>query len=134
MLQKQRIFRKILYWSPRKLLEIVDFREKSWNLQGKNPKHIRRTHQNTIKFWIRSIQNQQKSIKSWKTIKKTSTKFQSTISNAPKHYQNMKNTEKSKRYISNAPKAAYFSKNLVLEPTKIARNRRFPLKIVKFAH
>ena len=36
--------------------------------------------------------------------------------------------EKSKRYISNAPKAAYFSKNPVLEPTKIARNHIFPLK------
>ena len=40
---------------------------------------------------------------------------------------------KSKRYVSNGPKAAYLSKNPVLEPTKIARNRRFPLKIVKFA-
>ena len=69
-----------------------------------------------------------------KITKKTSTKFQSTISNAPKLDQNVKNTEKSKRYINNAKKTAYFAKNTVLEPTKIARNSRFPLKIVKFSH
>ena len=35
------------------------------------------------------------------------------------------------QYTSNVPKAAYFSKNHVLEPRKIVRNRGFPLKIVK---
>ena len=69
--------------------------------------------------------------KSGKITEKILTKFQSTISNAPKRGQNMKNTKKSKRYMSNAPKAAYFSKNHVLEPMKIGRNRGFPLKIVK---
>ena len=53
---------------------------------------------NYVKFWIRSIQNQRNSSKNWKITKRTSTKFQSTISNAPKLDQNVKNTEKSKRY------------------------------------
>ena len=42
-----------------------------------------------------------------------------TRSNVPKADQNMKNTKTSKRCISNAPKAAYFSKNHVLELRKI---------------
>ena len=86
------------------------------------------------KFWIRSIQNQRNAYKSWKITEKTTKKFQSTISNAPKRDQNVKNTEKSKRYISNVAKTKYFAKNPVLEPTKIARNRRFPQKILKFAY
>ena len=133
-LQKQHIFRKIMYWSPRKLFEIADFQQKSWNLHTTNPKHTRRTHQNRLNFWVRSMQNHRNSFKSWKIIEKASTKLQSTISNTPKPDQKLKNNGKSKRYISNAPKAAYFSKNPVLEPTKIARNRRFPVKIVKFAY
>ena len=100
-------------------------------MNGKNAKHIRRTHQNRIKIWIRSFQNHRNSLKTGKISENTSTKFQSTISNAPKRGQNVKNTKKSKRYMSNAPKAAYFSKNHVLEPRKIGRNRGFPLKIVK---
>ena len=102
-------------------------------LHSKNPKHTKRTHQNIVKLWPKSIQNHRNSSKSSKIITKTSTKFESAISNAPKPDQNVKNTKKSKRYINNDPKTTYFPKNPVLEPTKIARNRRFPLKIVKFA-
>ena len=131
--QKQCIFRKILYWSLGKMLKIVDVHQKSWNLNGKNSKYTRRTHQNYIQNWFRSDQNDWNSSKTWKIHQKTSTKFPSAISNARKRDQNVKNTKKSKRYISTGPKAVYFSKNPVLEPTKTARNRRFPLKIVKFA-
>ena len=53
-----------------------------------------------------------KLIKTEKISEKTSTKFQSTISNVPNLDQNVKNTVKSKRYISNVPKAAYFSKKI----------------------
>ena len=77
-------------------------------------------------------QNRRKSSKSWKIVKKSSAKFQSTISNAPKRDQNLKNTQKSQRHSSNAPKTMHFSKNPVLEPRKIARNRGFSRKIIKF--
>ena len=40
MVQKQCILRKIMYWSPGKLLEIVNFDEKSRKSHGENPKHI----------------------------------------------------------------------------------------------
>ena len=80
-------------------------------MNGKNAKHIRRTHQNRIKIWIRSFQSHRKSFKTGKITQKTFTKLQSTISNAPKCCQNVKNTKKLKRYRSNVPKAAYFSKN-----------------------
>ena len=100
-------------------------------MNGKNAKHIRRTHQNRIKIWIRSFQNHRNSFKTGKISENTSTKFQSTISNAPKRGQNIKNTKKSKRYMSNAPQALYFSKNHILEPRKIGRNRGFPIKILK---
>ena len=73
-------------------------------------------------------ENQQNSFKNWKIIKKTETKFQSAIRNASKRDQNVKKHWKSKRYINNGPKASYFSKNHVLEPTKITQNRRFPIK------
>ena len=53
-LQKPCIFRKVLYWSPGKLLEIVDFRQKSSISDGKNPKDTWRTRQNRVKTWIRS--------------------------------------------------------------------------------
>ena len=94
--QKQRTFRKILYWSPRKLRKIVDFHKKRWNLHTKNPKHIKRTHQKRVKFWIRSIQNQRNSSKIEKSFLKTSTKFQSIISNVSKPYQNWKTLKNRK--------------------------------------
>ena len=102
-------------------------------MNGKNAKHTRRTHQNLVKISIKSFQNHRNSFKTRKITEKTSTKFQSTISNAPNCGQNVKNTKKSKRYTSNVPKASYFSKNHVLEPRnrKISRNRGFPLKSVK---
>ena len=100
-------------------------------MNGKNAKHIRRTHQNRVKFWIRLFQNHRNSLKTEKISEKTSTKFQSTISNAPKRGQNVQNTKKSKSYMGNIPRAAYFSKNHVLEHRKIYRNLGFPLKIVK---
>ena len=100
-------------------------------MYGKNAKHTPRTHQNSAKILTRSVQRHRNSLKTGKISEKTSTKFQSTISNAPKRDQNVKNTKKSKRYMNNAPKAAYFSKNHVVEPMKIYRNRGFPLKIVK---
>ena len=37
--------------------------QKSENLHTKNPKHIGSTHQNRVKCWIRSIQNQRNSFK-----------------------------------------------------------------------
>ena len=37
--------------------------QKSENLHTKNPKHIGSTHQNRVKYWIRSIQNQRNSFK-----------------------------------------------------------------------
>ena len=49
----------------------------------------------------------------------------------PKTWSKREKHEKSQRCISNDPKAAYFSKNPVLEPRKIGQNRGFPLKIVK---
>ena len=100
-------------------------------MYGKNAKHTPRTHQNSAKILIRSAQRHRNSLKTGKISEKTSTKFQSTISNAPKRGQNVKNTKKSKRYMSNAPKAAYFSKNHVLELRKIGRNLGFQPKIVK---
>ena len=99
-------------------------------MNGKNAKHTWRTHQNRVKIWIRSFQNHRNSSKTRKITEETSTKFQSTISSDPNCGQDVKNTKKSKRYISNVPKAAYFSKNHVLEPRKIVRNRGFLLKIV----
>ena len=62
--------------------------------------------------------------KSMKKYQRNS-KVLSTISNAQKHCQNVKNTKKPKKYMSNDPKAAYFSKNHVLEHRKL-------LKIVDF--
>ena len=97
-------------------------------MNGKSAKHTRRTHQNHVKISIRSFQNHRNSSKTRKITEETSTKFQSTISSDPNCGQDVKNTKKSKRYISNAPKAAYLSKNHVLEPRKICRNREFPVK------
>ena len=77
-------------------------------------------------------ENRRKSFKTRKIIKKESAKFQSTISNAPKRDQNLKNTQKSQRHSSNAPKTMHFSKNPVLEPRKIARNRGFSSKNLGF--
>ena len=65
-------------------------------MNGKNAKHIRRTHQNRIKIWIRSFQNHRNSFKTGKISENTSTQFQSTISNAPKRGQNVKNTKNRK--------------------------------------
>ena len=42
------------YRSPGKVLEIVDFDEKSRNLQCKNPKDVSKTRQSPIKMWIGS--------------------------------------------------------------------------------
>ena len=100
-------------------------------MNGKNSIHIWKTHQNRVKIWIRSFQNHRNSLKTEKISEKTSTKFQSTISNASKRCQNVKNTKNSKRYISNSPKASYFSKNHVLEPRKIAQIVNFHEKSKK---
>ena len=64
---------------------------------------------------MKALKINEKSSKIRKITEKILTKFQSTISNAPKRGQNMKNTKKSKRYMSNAPKAAYLPKNTVME-------------------
>ena len=61
------LFRKFMYWSPGKLLEIVDFREKSSILDSKNSKDTWRTRQNHVKIWIRStkiVENRSKVEKS----------------------------------------------------------------------
>ena len=55
MLQKQCILRKILHWSPGKLLEIANFNEKSRKLHGKNPKDTSRTRQNLVKICVKSV-------------------------------------------------------------------------------
>ena len=50
------IFRKILYLSPGKLLEILDFDEKSSKSDAKNPNYTPRTRQKSTKNVVRSGQ------------------------------------------------------------------------------
>ena len=54
-LEKLFIFRKILYLSPGKLLEIANFDEKSRKSNTKNPIAIARTRQSRIQKWARSV-------------------------------------------------------------------------------
>ena len=70
-LQKACIFRKIMYQSPGKLLEIVNFDEKSRNWHAKNPKSPSTTHQNLSKMRGQLSQNRRKSSKRCKIVEKS---------------------------------------------------------------
>ena len=84
------------------------------------------------------MQNRSKSWKSAKLVQKLKN-HQKNNKEIPKHHKQCSNTWLKREKHEKIEKIykyrwpAYFSKNPVLEPTKIARNRRFPLKIVKFA-
>ena len=59
--QMQCISRWVLDWSRGKVVEIMDFRKRSWRMDSKNVKHCRRTHQNCINIWILPFQSHRKS-------------------------------------------------------------------------
>ena len=96
MLQKQCILRKILYWSPGKLLEIVNFDEKSRNCHAKNPKSPSTTCQNLSKMRVSSakiVENRP----TCKIIETSSTHLERHFDNAPKRDPKLKNIQIRRR-------------------------------------
>ena len=117
-LEKLLIFRKILYLSPGKLLEIANFDEKSRKSNTKNPNGIARTRQNRIQKWARSVkisENLRKVEKSTIFNQRNSKDTTRTRQNAFQNWKTMKNRKYTPRTLE---KLFIFRKILYLSPGK----------------
>ena len=127
-LEKLFIFRKILYLSPGKMLEITNFYEKSRKSNAENPNGIPRTRPNRIQKWARSsqiIENQRKIEKSTIFHQRNSKDSPRTRQNAFQNWKTMKNRKYTPRTLE---KLFIFRKIRYLSPGKMLEIANFDEK------